>query len=53
MTHDPIDLDARTSRKSSIFLERKVGVVFMRVNAKCAHQVRPPLGRTLAHSDRR
>jgi len=34
---------ARSSRKSSIFFERKVGVVFMRVNSKCAHQVRPPL----------
>jgi len=35
-----------TSRKSSIFLWRKVGVVFMRVNSKCAHQVRPPLTQT-------
>jgi hypothetical protein len=34
---------ARASRKSSNFLGRTVGVVFMRVNAKCAHQVRPPL----------
>src|ERR1700674_2691438 len=33
-----------TSRKSSIFLRRIVGVVFMRVNAKCAHQVRLPPG---------
>ena len=38
--------DVRTSRKSSIFLRRKVGVVFMRVNSKCAHQVRPPLTQT-------
>jgi len=29
---------------SSTFLGRKVGAVFMRVNAKCAHQVRPPPG---------
>ena len=27
---------------SSIFLRRIVGVVFMRVNSKCAHQARPP-----------
>ena len=38
-----IDINATTSRKSSIFLRRKVGAMFMRVNAKCAHQVRPPL----------
>jgi hypothetical protein len=31
--------------KSSIFLRRIVGVMFMRVNSKCAHQVRPPRGR--------
>jgi hypothetical protein len=30
------------SCSSSIFLGRIVGVMFMRVNAKCAHQVRPP-----------
>jgi hypothetical protein len=36
------DVDAPASRKSSIFLWRIVGVVFMRVNSKCAHQVRPP-----------
>ncbi len=35
--------DARIWRKSSIFLRRIVGSMFMRVNAKCAHQVRPPL----------
>src|SRR5712691_11214087 len=33
---------APAARESSIFLRRKVGVVFMRVNSKCAHQVRPP-----------
>ena len=33
------------SRKSSIFLRRIVGPMFMRVNSKCAHQVRPPPGR--------
>jgi hypothetical protein len=27
---------------SSTFLERIVGAMFMRVNSKCAHQVRPP-----------
>ena len=37
---------AGASRKSSIFLGRIVGVVFMRVNSKCAHQVRPPPDRT-------
>src|SRR2546428_665408 len=31
------------TRRSSNFLGRIVGVVFMRVNSKCAHQVRPPL----------
>jgi hypothetical protein len=30
------------SRKSSIFLRRMIGSMFMRVNVKCAHQVRPP-----------
>jgi hypothetical protein len=39
-----IDDDAPTSRKSSIFLRRIVSSMFMRVNATCAHQVRPPLG---------
>src|SRR5436309_15796145 len=29
--------------KSSIFLRRIVGPMFMRVNSKCVHQVRPPL----------
>jgi len=34
--------DARSQRsQSSIFLGRIVGVVFIRVNAKCAHQERP------------
>jgi Leucine carboxyl methyltransferase len=31
-----------TIRSSSIFLRRIVGSMFMRVNSKCAHQVRPP-----------
>ena len=31
-------------RSSSIFLGRIVGVMFLRVNATCAHQVRPPPG---------
>jgi hypothetical protein len=35
--------DALASSKSSIFLRRIVGVVFMRVNSRCAHQERPPL----------
>src|SRR5205814_7276841 len=34
----------RASRKSSIFLGRMAGVMFMRVNSTCAHQVRPPSG---------
>jgi hypothetical protein len=36
---------APASRKSSIFLRRIVGAMFMRVNSKCAHRVRPPLSR--------
>jgi hypothetical protein len=32
-----------SSRKSSIFLRRIIGAMFMRVNCKCAHQLRPPL----------
>jgi hypothetical protein len=28
-----------------IFLRRRVGVMFMRVNVKCAHHMRSPLGR--------
>jgi len=38
-----IDIEARASRKSSIFLRRIVGAMFMRVNSRCAHQLRPPL----------
>jgi hypothetical protein len=37
------DINAPASRKSSIFLRRVVGSMLMRVNSKCAHQVRPPL----------
>ena len=37
-------LDAPASRKSSIFLGRIVGAVFVRVNPKCAHRMRPPVG---------
>jgi hypothetical protein len=37
-------LDGCASCKSSILLQRIVGVMFMRVNSKCAHQVRPPPG---------
>jgi hypothetical protein len=33
---------APTPRKSSIFFGRMIGLVLMRVNSKCAHQVRPP-----------
>jgi hypothetical protein len=33
---------APASRTSSIFLRRIIGSMFMRVNLKCAHQVRPP-----------
>jgi hypothetical protein len=36
------DVDAPASRTSSIFLRRMIGSMFMRVNSKCAHQVRPP-----------
>jgi hypothetical protein len=36
---------------SSIFLRRIIGVVFMRMNSKCAHQVRPPLAERLGLSD--
>jgi len=35
---------APASRRSSIFLRRIVGTMFMRVNSNCAHQVRPPSG---------
>jgi hypothetical protein len=34
---------SRRPRNSSIFFARIVGVVFMRVNATCVDQVRPPL----------
>ena len=37
-----IDIEARASRKSSIFLRRIVGVMFMGLNSK-SDQVRPPL----------
>ena len=41
-TNPPVrTMNAPTWRKSSIFLGRIVGVVFMRVKSKCAHQVRP------------
>jgi hypothetical protein len=36
------DVDAPASRTSSIFLRRMIGSMFMRVNPKGAHQVRPP-----------
>ena len=38
-----IDISAGASRKSSTFLGRMIGSMFMRVNSKCAHQVRPPV----------
>ena len=41
----PPAIDAPASCKSSIFLRRMVGVMFMQVNSKCAHQVRPPTAR--------
>jgi hypothetical protein len=45
-----IDINAHASRKSSIFLGRIVGAMFMRVNAKCAHhwagQRSPAVGQT-------
>ena len=51
IAYSPLDLgiDAPRSRKSSIFLGRIVGVLLMRVNAKCAHQVRPPPAGPVAH----
>jgi hypothetical protein len=38
------DSHAPASRKSSNFLGRIVSSMFMRVNSRCAHQVRPPVG---------
>ena len=35
---------APASRNSSISFLRIIGSMFMRVNSKCAHQVRPPPG---------
>jgi hypothetical protein len=43
------DVQACASRKSSIFLGRMVSSMFMRVNSKCAHQLRPPLKPVLMH----
>ena len=37
-----IDVHAPASGKSSIFLRRIIGSMFILVNSKCAHQVRPP-----------
>ena len=37
--------DAPGSRNSSILFLRMIGSMFMRVNSRRAHQVRPPLGR--------
>jgi hypothetical protein len=44
-THAGQDSQSEFARSgvSSIFLRRKVGAMFLRVNSKCAHQVRPPL----------
>ncbi len=43
----PIAIVARVSSgrraRMTIVVTRFVGVMFMRVNAKCAHQLRPPL----------
>ena len=36
-----VDIDALTSRKSSIFFWRMVGSMFMRVNSKCAQPGAP------------
>ena len=47
------DDGARASHKSSIFLRRIIGSMFMRVNSKCAHQVRPPLRACWAAAARR
>ena len=37
---------AAASANPRTFLRRMVGAMFMRVNSKCAHQVRPPSGRS-------
>jgi hypothetical protein len=37
------EADCAKTSCSSIFSRRKIGSMFMRVNSKCAHQVRPPL----------
>jgi hypothetical protein len=39
LAHAPTPTDDQIDR---IFLRRIVGVMFVRVNSKCAHQVRPP-----------
>jgi len=43
---------ALASRASSIFLQRVIGSMFMRVNSKCAHQLRPPPGPNMKEADR-
>jgi hypothetical protein len=37
------NMTAHNWRKSSIFFWKIFGAMFMGVNSKCAHQVRPPL----------
>ena len=38
----PIPGNVPTVHLSSAFLRRMIGSMFMRVNSKCAHQLRPP-----------
>jgi hypothetical protein len=45
-------ITAPASRKSSIFLQRMIGSMFMRVNSKCVHQLRPPPGPNVKEADR-
>jgi hypothetical protein len=42
--HSAFERFSSASGKSSIFLGRIISLMFMRVNSKCAHQLRPPLG---------
>jgi hypothetical protein len=44
MLHPLGQLPLHLEERSSIFLRRMIGVMFMRVNLKCAHQLRPPRG---------
>ncbi len=45
VTAPPLDAKRAHNSRVSIFLRRIVSSMFMRVNSRCAHQVRPPVGR--------